>query len=135
MADEWNLRGRVKGVPPIVERAQMEGVTDVTTHSQARREPSEPTRIAAIKPIATGYKGQLTAGEITDILRENRASAAQARSDFLKAHPHYMACSVAGCEGLVGPNFQRLTPDGTKYGFCPRRQVHARLMPDVFPGR
>lgn len=78
------------------------------------------------------YRGQLDPKAVADILRANRASAAQARTQFLKSHPDYTACSVAGCQGLVGPAYQRTTPDGRSYGFCPRRRVHAQLMPDVF---
>ena len=79
-----------------------------------------------------GYRGQLDPQAIGDILKSNRTNASKARSAFLKSHAHYTACSVAGCQGLVGPMYQRTTPDGRKYGFCPRRRVHAQLMPEVF---
>ena len=78
------------------------------------------------------FRGQLGPEVIGDILKSNRTNASKARAAFLKSHPHYTACSVAGCQGLVGPLYQRATLDGRKYGFCPRRRVHAQLMPEVF---
>lgn len=99
------------------------------------RQRSAPVRVSENATTDSSYEGQLGVAEIGEILKAHRANAAETRLAFLEAHPHYIACSVAGCEGLVGPNYQRLSPDGRKYGFCPRRQVHARLMPQVFAGR
>ena len=48
------------------------------------------------------FRGQLGPEAIGDILKSNRTNASKARSAFLKSHPHYTACSVAGCQGLVG---------------------------------
>jgi hypothetical protein len=56
-----------------------------------------------------------------------------ARTAFLAEHPNYIACAVQGCPGLVGPAYQRLNTDGTKWGVCPRRSTHTRLMPELFP--
>jgi hypothetical protein len=97
------------------------------TPRPAQASTDEPTSRAP-RP----YRGQLGPEAIGDILKASRANAAKARAAFLKSHPHYTACSVAGCQGLVGPLYQRVTPDGRRYGFCPRRRVHAQLMPDVF---
>lgn len=84
-------------------------------------------------PKATkAFRGQLGPEAIGDILKSNRTNASKARTAFLKSHAQYTACSVAGCQGLVGPLYQRTTRDGRKYGFCPRRRVHAQLMPEVF---
>ena len=96
--------------------------------TQTARRQSVTSENQAPKP----FRGQLGPETIGDILKSNRTNAGKARTAFLKSHPHYSACSVAGCQGLVGPLYQRTTPDGHKYGFCPRRRVHASLMPEVF---
>ena len=101
-------------------------MTTQTTRRQSAASQSKDTK--AMKP----FRGQLGPETISDILKSNRTNASKARSAFLKSHPHYTACSVAGCQGLVGPLYQRVTPDAHKYGFCPRRRVHAQLMPEVF---
>jgi hypothetical protein len=106
----------------------------MATQARSRTREQQKTKQVAETP-AVGYQGQLGAGAIGEILKTHRANAAEARSAFLEAHPHYLPCSVAGCEGLVGPNYQRVTSEGMKYGFCPRRQVHTRLMPQVFRSR
>jgi hypothetical protein len=98
----------------------------VTTRTAQRQ--SATTERQAPKP----FRGQLGPEAIGDILKSNRTNASKARTAFLKSHLQYTACSVAGCQGLVGPMYQRTTPDGRKYGFCPRRRVHAQLMPEVF---
>ena len=102
--------------------------TRITRRQSAASQGQEPK-------APKGYRGQLGPETISDILKANRANAAKARAAFLKSHPHYTACSVAGCQGLVGPLYQRTTPDGRPYGFCPRRRVHAQLMPEVFANR
>jgi hypothetical protein len=89
----------------------------------------------AEQPRRVKYDGQLEAADLALILRARRASATRARTEFLRAHPEYIACAVAGCDGLVGPAYQSLVAGGRKYGLCPRRQVHARLMPAVFGSR
>ena len=96
--------------------------TRTAQRQSATSEPKTP------KP----FRGQLGPEVIGDILKSNRTNASKARTAFLKSHPHYTACSVAGCQGLVGPLYQRTSPDGPRYGFCPRRRVHAQLMPEVF---
>ena len=96
----------------------------------ARRQSA--TSASQERKAPKGYRGQLGPEQIGDILKSNRTNASKARAAFLKSHPHYTACSVAGCQGLVGPLYQRTTPDGRTYGFCPRRRVHAQLMPEVF---
>ncbi len=98
----------------------------MTTRTAQRQ--SATTEHQAPKP----FRGQLGPEAIGDILKSNRTNASKARTAFLKSHPQYTACSVAGCQGLVGPLYQRTTPDGREYGFCPRRRVHAQLMPAVF---
>lgn len=103
----------------------------MTQQTKATRQ----SRVAETRPNPVTYDGQLGPEQIADIFADNRQFAAQQREDFLKAHPHYSPCSVAGCEGLVGPNYQRVTPNGRSYGFCPRRQAHARLMPQIFRAR
>lgn len=100
--------------------------------SQPRTTQVDESSRVAEASVTAGYDGQMNQSEITEILKVHRANAAEARQAFLASHPHYIACSVAGCEGLVGPNYQRVTPEGRQYGFCPRRKVHARLMPFVF---
>jgi hypothetical protein len=101
-------------------------VTTQTARRQSATADSQSPK--APKP----FRGQLGPEAIGDILKSNRTNASKARAAFLKSHLHYTACSVAGCQGLVGPMYQRTTPDGRKYGFCPRRRVHAQLMPEVF---
>lgn len=101
-------------------------MTTQTARRQSTTSDSQETK--APRP----FRGQLGPETIGDILKSNRTNASKARTAFLKSHPHYTACSVAGCQGLVGPLYQRTTPDGRKYGFCPRRRVHANLMPEVF---
>jgi hypothetical protein len=101
----------------------------VTTQT-ARRQSA--TAANQERTASRAYRGQLGPETIGDILKSNRTNAAKARAAFLKSHPDYTACSVAGCQGLVGPLCQRTTPDGRKYGFCPRRRVHTQLMPEVF---
>jgi len=101
----------------------------VTTQTARRQSAiSASPKNQAPKP----FRGQLGPEAIGNILKSNRTNASKARTAFLKSHPQYTACSVAGCQGLVGPMYQRTTPDGRKYGFCPRRRVHAQLMPEVF---
>jgi hypothetical protein len=97
---------------------------------------AQPKQVGVAETTApNGYEGQMGQTEVTAILKIHRANAAEARLAFLQSHPDYLPCSVAGCEGLVGPNYQRVTVQGRKYGFCPRRKVHARLMPFVFSAR
>lgn len=80
----------------------------------------------------TGYKGQRDAAGLLALMAANREAQEAARTAYLKANPDYLPCAVSGCSGLVGPNFQRTGPDGSKWGLCPRRDAHLRLMPEVF---
>lgn len=78
------------------------------------------------------YEGQRDAAGITELMRANAEAREAARAAFLVANPDYIACAVAGCNGLVAPAFQRKGADGTSWGLCPRRAQHAALMPDLF---
>ena len=78
------------------------------------------------------YQGQMSEDELRSLLKERGEAAALRRIEWLQQHPGWLPCSIAGCSGLVGPNYQRRTPQGEVYGFCPRRQVHANLFPELF---
>jgi hypothetical protein len=80
----------------------------------------------------TGYKGQRDAAGLAALMAANREAQEAARLAYLKAHPEFLPCAVGGCSGLVGPAYQRSAPDGSKWGLCPRRDAHLRLMPEVF---
>ena len=80
----------------------------------------------------TIYDGQLSEDQLRALIRERGENAAARRLAWLAEHPDWIACSVQGCQGLVSPAFQRKSPSGETYGFCPRRTSHARLMPALF---
>jgi hypothetical protein len=91
------------------------------------------TRRPAPPPAArTVYDGQLSEKQLRDLIKERGEQAAARRLAWMQAHPDWIACSIAGCQGLVSPAYQRTAPNGEKYGFCPRRTSHARLMPALF---
>jgi len=75
---------------------------------------------------------RLDVAELKLFLEENRKAAAKRRAEYLKAHPDYIECLVAGCDGLVSPRFVRTAPDGRQYGLCPRRERHARIAGSAF---
>ena len=79
---------------------------------------------------ARGLRLDLTG--LKELIDSNRRDAMNRRNTFLKQHPDYLECVVAGCDGLVAPRFVRTTPDGQQYGFCPRRQRHAQVAPEAF---
>ena len=80
----------------------------------------------------TVYVGQLSEEQLRQLIKERGEQAAARRLAWMQAHPDWIACAVAGCSGLVGPNYQRKDPQGQPHGFCPRRTSHARLMPALF---
>ena len=80
-----------------------------------------------------GTRGlRLDVAGLKELIASNRRDASNRRTAFLKQHPDYFECVVAGCEGLVAPRFVRTTSDGQRFGFCPRRQQHAQIAPDAF---
>jgi hypothetical protein len=95
----------------------------------------EPAPQQATQTTVNGrtiYPGQLTEEQLRELIRERGEAAAARRLAWLQDHQDWIPCAVAGCSGLVTPTFQRLASNGTVYGFCPRRSVHARLMPGLF---
>ena len=75
---------------------------------------------------------RLGADGLRSLLGDARAAAATRRAEWLAQHTDYVECVVAGCTGVVGPNFIRRTPRGDRYGLCPRREQHHRLFPAIF---
>lgn len=86
----------------------------------------------ATKAARTVYDGQLNEDQLRTLVKERGEQAAARRLSWLQGHPDWIACAVAGCSGLVSPQYQRKAPNGEAYGFCPRRTSHARLMPALF---
>ena len=83
------------------------------------------------RPAIKSYRGQKDAAGLKALMAANRRAQELARAAYLKAHPEFIACIVETCQGLVGPNYQRQGPDGP-WGLCPRRDFHAKAMPEVF---
>lgn len=75
---------------------------------------------------------RLNVAELRSLIEQNRLEAQKRRTAYLKAHPDYLECVVAGCDGLVSPRFVRTTSDGQRYGFCPRRQRHQQVAAEAF---
>ena len=88
--------------------------------------------MAARNNRSIAFEGQRNAAELQALMDARRKTTLAARASYLKAHPDYIACAVERCMGLVGPAFQRQADDGSKWGLCPRRDAHVRLMPEVF---
>lgn len=86
----------------------------------------------ATKSARVVYEGQLSEDQLRQMIKERGEAAAARRLAWMQAHPDWLACAVAGCSGLVNPTYQRTAPNGEKFGFCPRRTTHARLMPALF---
>jgi hypothetical protein len=82
--------------------------------------------------MATHKPLRLGAIELQAFIDDARIQAAKRREGFLKANNDWSACIVEGCTGVVKPAFVRRTADGRRYGYCPRRTTHQRLMPGVF---
>lgn len=81
----------------------------------------------------TAFDGQLSKDQLKAAMGDGRQARLAARAEFLKAHPDYLPCAVAGCEGLVNPMYIRgYLEDGTPWGLCPRTAIHARLAPELF---
>ena len=91
---------------------------------------AEATTVGTTEVVT--FEGQLSGELLAQHLANSRRSALEARTAYLKAHPEYIPCVVAGCLGLVAPNFQRKTADGVRWGVCPRQAAHATLQPAVF---
>src|SRR4051794_12859349 len=94
------------------------------------------TRTRRTSPATGGkrtvYDGQLNEDQLRALIKERGEQAAARRLTWMQEHPDWIACAIAGCSGLVSPAYQRTAPDGERYGFCPRRTSHARLMPGLF---
>jgi hypothetical protein len=75
---------------------------------------------------------RLNVTELKAFFEANRQASAKRRTAYLKAHPDYIECLVAGCDGLVSPRFVRTAPDGQPYGLCPRRARHAQVAGEAF---
>lgn len=99
------------------------GTTRTNTRSQEKG--SSEVRILT-------FDGQRSRDDLARLMDHARRSAIDSRAAYLKAHPEYIPCSVAGCLGLVSPAFQRKAPDGTAWGLCPRSAAHALLVPELF---
>src|SRR4051812_27479831 len=95
---------------------------------QAKPVETKPTEAVRLVTFA----GQRSQEELAGLMAHARRSAVESRDAYLKAHPDYIACAVAGCLGLVSPAFTRLAPDGSKWGLCPRQAAHALLVPELF---
>ena len=53
---------------------------------------------------------RLNAIELKAFLEANRKASAKRRADYLTAHPDYIECLVAGCDGLVVTAFRPNRP-------------------------
>lgn len=84
----------------------------------------------------TPFDGQRSSSELGDLLSGTRGARLVRRAEFLAAHPDHFACAVAGCEGLVGPDYIRgYDAAGKPWGLCPRAAIHSILDPRNFPPR
>lgn len=87
---------------------------------------------ASASPTVTVYEGQKTEGELRALINGRQDDYQARRSAWLADHEDWLPCGVSGCSGLVKPFYIRTSPSGEKYGLCPRRSSHSRLMPNLF---
>lgn len=81
------------------------------------------------------FPGQKDEAELRALIAGRQDDYQARRAAWLAEHADWLACAIAGCSGLVRPTYIRTSPTGERYGLCPRRSVHARLMPNLFAAK
>lgn len=84
----------------------------------------------------TPFDGQQSSQALSDLLTNGREARIARRAKFLADNPTHFACAVAGCEGLVSPDYTRgYDATGKPWGLCPRSGIHSLIDPRNFPPR